>query len=324
MQTKIAKARNDWAIRQPTRILKQLKQVFPFLGLVAIILLFQMLSQGRLLSPNNLKAVLNEGFFIIIGSVGYAFLMSQGNLDFSIGLTMAMCSAVTAIVSYHNPFLAILAGMLTGAVIGAINGIVHVVFKVSSIIATLSMQFILSGVVVFVLGNGVMPAPLGILKWNTVQLKLTVLSVVVVAGFLLFNHTKFGKNCRAIGANAQAAFQTGVNVKLTKFIPFVMMGVLMGTLSFFSLIRTGTASNHTGGEMLMNVLNAVLLGGMPISGGASAKYRAVIVGSVTMAFLTNGMAMIGVDTYSRQLIKGLVFLVAIALSFERKNMVIIK
>ena len=109
-----------------------------------------------------------------------------------------------------------------------------------------------------------------------------------------------------------------------KFMPFVISGSLAGLLSFFSLIRTGTASTNTGSEMLMNVLNAVLLGGMPISGGANTKFRAVIIGSLTMTVLSNGMAMLGVDSYNRQLIKGIVFITAVALSADRRSTNIVK
>jgi ribose transport system permease protein len=148
--------------------------------------------------------------------------------------------------------------------------------------------------------------------------------VVLLIGFIVFNFTEFGKIGRAVGSCEETARLSGVNVILVKFIPFVIMGALVGMLSFFSLIRTGIASNHTGDDLLMDVLNAVLLGGMPISGGASTKYRAVIIGSLTMTILTNGMAMLGVDSFDRQLIKGIVFLLAIALSFDRHNVIVNK
>lgn len=303
---------------------KQIKGLIPFLGLAAVILFFQIVSEGRLLSLSNLKTVLNEGIFIMIGAIGYSFIMTQGNLDFSVGPNMAVSCSVIAIVAASNPLLGVILGVLTGTIIGALNGLLHVFGKISAFVATLAMQFILSGLVIILLNGGFVSAPLPMLEWNTVSLKLTVLTIIAVLGFLLFNYTKFGKNARAVGSNEQAAFLSGVNVKAVKMFPFIIMGFLVGVLSLFSLIRTGTASNQTGSDFLMNVLNAVLLGGMPITGGASARYRAAIVGSVTMAFFTNGMAMMGVDSYDRQLIKGLVFLITIALSFDRKNMPVIK
>jgi ribose transport system permease protein len=297
---------------------------FPFIGLILVLFFFQIASGGRLFTARNLRTVLNEGFFIMIGSIGYGFVMTQGNLDFSIGPNIALSAATAVLLSGFNPVLGIAAGILVSTLVGLTNGLLHVYFRINAFVTTLAVQFILSGFLIFILGGGNIPAPLYMVSWNTISLKLIVLCVILTLGFIVFNFTPFGKQGQAVGANTQAAWLSGVNVWLVKTIPFVIMGFLCGILGFFSLIRTGTASNHTGGDMLMNVLNAVLLGGLPITGGASAKYRAVIIGSLTMSFLTNGMAMLGMDSFDRQLIKGFIFLITIALSFDRKNMAVIK
>ena len=300
------------------------KSFIPALGLLLVILFFQISSGGRLLSPLNLKTLLNELFFIIIGATGYSFLISQGNLDFSIGSNIAVSCATGALMAQHSPLLALPAGIAMGALIGCLNGFVYAKLKVGSFIATLAMQFILSGVVVLLLNGSMLAAPLEMISWNKVSLKLSVMVLIVISGFILFSYTSFGKIGRAVGSCEEAARLSGVNITMIKFMPFVISGGLAGLLGFFSLIRTGTASSNTGSEMLMNVLNAVLLGGMPISGGAGTKFRAVLIGSLTMTILANGMAMLGVDTYNRQLIKGLVFITAIALSVDRQNINVIK
>jgi len=300
------------------------RKVFPVLGLVVVIIFFQIYTGGKVFTLKNMKAIINEGFFIMIGSVGYVFLLSQGSMDFSIGANMCVSCTAAALGAAINPLLAIPFGIGTGAIIGACNGFIHVKFKIGAFIATLAMQFILNGFVVILLNGGTLQPPLAMLKWNTMTLKFTTFLVIVILGYIVFEFTTYGKRCRAIGSCEEAARQTGVNYSVMKFLPFVVMGALAGLLGFFSLIRTGTASSHTGEELMMNVLNAALLGGIPISGGATSKYRAVVIGSLTMAFLTNGMTLMGVGTYDKQLIKGIVFLIAIAISFDRKNMTVIK
>lgn len=143
-------------------------------------------------------------------------------------------------------------------------------------------------------------------------------------GFLLFNYTAYGKQCRAIGSSREAAYQTGVRVRLIMFTAFVIMGGLSGLLGFFSLIRTGTASSTTGATFLTNAWNAVLLGGIPIEGGATTKFRGVIIGSLTMAVLANGMTIMGLDANVKQLVTGIIFILVIAISFNRKNLTVIK
>lgn len=302
----------------------KLKTIFPFFGLIGVIILFQFISDGRLLSPNNIKTLVNESFMIMIVAVGYAFLMSQGEIDFSVGSAMAVSCAAGALAAKVLPILSLPAGIFAGVLIGCLNGWLVVRLRIQSLVATLSTQFFLSGLVVLILDGGVFAAPLKMLKWNTLVLKLPVLFGILIIGYIIFEYTAFGKRGRAIGSCREAARQSGININLIRFIPFVITGGLVGLLSFFSLIRTGTASSQTGSELFMNVLTAVLLGGMPISGGASSKYRVVVIGSLTMAVLTNGMTMMGLGIYDRQLIKGAVFLIAIAVSFDRKNMKIIK
>jgi len=310
--------------KKPVFSIPDFRKIFPVLGLIAVIAFFQIYTGGKVFTVRNLKAVINEGFFIMIGSVGYVFLLSQGSMDFSIGANMCVSCAAAAMGSAISPVLAIPFGVGTGIIIGALNGFIHVKFKIGALIATLAMQFILNGFVVILLDGGTLQPPLNMLKWNTMTLKITTFLVIVIVGYIVFEYTPYGKRCRAIGSCEEVTKQTGVNYPLMKFIPFVIMGAIAGLLGFFSLIRTGTASSHTGSELMMNVLNAALLGGIPISGGATSKYRAVVIGGLTMAFLTNGMTLMGVGNYDKQLIRGIVFLLAIAISFDRKNMTVIK
>lgn len=298
--------------------------VFPFLGLAAVLIFFGLFSGGRLFSPQNLKAILNDGLYIIVGASGYAFLFAMGILDFSIGASMGVCCAAACIAAKANPWLAIPVSILTGMSISGILGLVHVKAHVDAFITTLAGQFILNGLVLIVLDNSVQQAPLGMLKWFTIPLKLSILAVCLAAGYLMFEHSVFGKTAKLIGSCPEAARQTGINVGRYKMAAFLLMGALVGLLGFVSLIRTGTASSKTGSTLMMNVLNAALLGGLPMSGGPTTKFRGVIVGSMTMAFLTSGMTIMGYNTTTQQIVKGLIFLIAISISFDRKNMRVIK
>lgn len=298
--------------------------IFPFLGLAAVLVFFQISSGGRLFTAQNLKAVLNDGLYIIVGATGYAFLFAMGILDFSIGANMAVCCAVSCLAAKINPWLSIPAAILTGALISAIFGLIHVKGNVDAFITTLAGQFILNGLVLIVLDNSVQMAPLDMLKWFTLPLKLIILAACVIVGYMIFEFGVFGKTCKLIGSCQEAARQTGIAVGKYKMAGFIIMGALAGLLGVVSLIRTGTASSKTGSTLMMNVLNAALLGGLPMSGGPTTKFRGVIVGSLTMAFLTSGMTVMGYSVNMQQVVKGLIFLIAIAISFDRKNIKVIK
>lgn len=298
--------------------------IFPFLGLIVVLVFFQISTGGKLFAGKNLSAVLNDGLYIIVGATGYAFLFAMGILDFSIGANMAVCCATACLAAQINPWLSIPVAILTGVVISGILGLIHVKAHVDAFITTLAGQFILNGLVLIVLDNSTQMAPLSMLKWFTLPLKLAILLGCVIIGYMIFEYGVFGKVGKLIGSCAEAARQTGINVDKYKMSAFLLMGFLVGLLGFVSLIRTGTASSKTGSSLMMNVLNAALLGGLPMSGGPTTKFRGVIIGSLTMAFLTSGMTIMGYSVNMQQVVKGLIFLVAISVSFDRKNMKVIK
>lgn len=301
-----------------------IKTIIPFLGLVVVLVLFEVLTQGKLFSGRNLKAILNDGIYILLGAIGYSFLFAQGMIDFSIGANVAVSCAVACIAANINPVLAFPAALFTGVIIGSCNGFIHAKIGIDSFITTLAMQFLLNGLVLVILDGSTLAAPLSMLKWFTTPLKLGTLALFVVVGYFMFEHSSYGKKCRAVGSCAEAVRQSGINVQSLKFISFAVMGCIAGLIAFFSLIRTGSATSNTGSPLLMNVLNAALLGGLPMSGGATAKFRGVIIGSLTIAFMTSGMTILGLSVVNQQLVKGAVFLIAIAVSFDRKNMKVIK
>lgn len=301
------------------------KSIIPYAGLLLVLVFFETISGGRLLAARNLRAIVNEGFMIIIGASGMIFCIAQGNLDFSMGAAMGISCCLAARAAAIHPLLAIPVAVAAGLVIGMANGYIHAWWGINSFIATLAMQFVLKGSVLLVLaGDGSIAAPLSMLTWDSFPLKLIVIVAVCVVAYVVFELTRLGKYSKALGSRLEAAEQSGVPVKAVKLSGFLICGGLAGFLAFFSLVRTGTASTGTGLNLEMNALNALLLGGMPLTGGASSKYRCVVVGSITMAILSNGMTMLGVDTYVQQLVRGIIFLAAVSATFDRKNMAVIK
>jgi ribose transport system permease protein len=311
-----------------SRILSYMKQInwkdiFPYLGFFTALIFFEAMT-GRIFTKTNFKALLGDGFYIMIGAVGYIFIIAQGNLDFSIGGTMAVCCATAALASSINPYLSAPAAILIGMLIGSINGFFVAVLKIDSFIATMAFNYVLKGCVVILLKGGVLEVPSFMLSWDSNAIKITTLLSVVFIGFIVFNYTTYGKHCRAVGSCQETAMQTGVNTKRTKFIAFVTMSCLAGLLGFFSLLRTGTASSQTGKEFLTNAWNAVLLGGVPVDGGSTTKFRGAIIGSMTMALLSDGMTLMGLSVYAKQFVRGVIFIIIIAISFNRKNLAVIK
>ena len=118
--------------------------------------------------------------------------------------------------------------------------------------------------------------------------------------------------------------ERGLAAQLVQYGSYVFTGLASGLVAFFFLIRSGAANIGTASNLEFNALQALMLGGVLITGGSSVKFRSAVIGSITMAALANGMTLWGVETLTQQLIKGFIFLIVIALTFERKSVEVIK
>ncbi len=302
---------------------RQKQNIIPLSALILVIVIFQIASEGKLLTERNLRAIINEGFFTIISAIGLSFVIAQGSLDFSLGGNLAVSCAVAVSVAFINPMLALPAGIVTGLVIGLVNGLVNSRLHVDSFITTLAMKLVLTGLVVVILASGSLGVPMEMLTWDSTETKLIVLVAAAIVGFIAFEYTKVGKWVKAVSAEP-AATQSGVPVATARMIGFMIAGGTIGFLAFFNILRTGSASSLTGTGFELDALIAVLLGGMPLTGGTNCRFKSAIIGGLTVTILANGMTMCGLSGEIQQLTRGIIFLLAVMLTFDRKNIPVIK
>lgn len=300
------------------------RSIIPFLGLIFIIVFFQITTGGRLLSPSNMKTFSNYAFGAIIPCCGGIFLMSQGNMDYSLAGNICVSAALGAMVSQTSIPLAIVVMIAASLIMGIINGVTCVFLGVNAFIATLGASFMYGGLASVLLGGGSVAANYDFKKLDTLGYKYGAITLAVIVAFIVFNYTAFGKHCRALGAKEEVAHQSGVNVKLERFIPFLISAFTCAVMASFTLARTCAATTSSGGNTQINTMLGLLLGGVPFSGGWNARFRSVIVGGLIMAVVDNGLFLLSLSTANQQLIKGFIFIVAVALSFDRENTAVIK
>ncbi len=316
------------AERQQNKVLEFLRQkkraIIPVAGLIVVVLFFHIVSGGKVIAPANFSTLFNETFTIMMVSCALIFVMAQGKMDMSIASTAAVAAAVGAYASEVSVYLVLPAALLTGALIGLLNGLIVTELRIDSFIATIAMSFIMKGAVELLLMDGVRAIPIRMMLLDTVELKLAVVVIFAIICFILFDYTAFGKQCRAIGSRAEVARQSGVKVKKIQYLSYVFTGAAAGAVAFFFLLRSGAANIGTASNLEFNALQALMLGGMVITGGSSVRFRSAIIGSITMAVFGNGMTLWGVETLTQQLIKGVIFLAVIALTFDRRSAETIK
>ena len=154
-------------------------------------------------------------------------------------------------------------------------------------------------------------------------LMLLILFIEVIIVSYLFNKTKLGKYAKAIGANPVVAKQSGINLIKYKIIAYVIMGICVVVASVFQMGYTGSASDSTGTGFEMNVMVALILGGMPLAGGMRSKVSCAVVGSLTYSLLDVGLPMIGIAVNQVYFIKSLLFIVVVLITCrkDRKSVV---
>ncbi len=296
-----------------------IKNIIPYLGLIIVIIPFTILSSGKLIAPNNIQLIFEQCIMIMISSTGVLFVMTMGGLDFSQGGILGITCIVAASAAKVNIPLSIVLTLAAGIGIGCANGLLHTRMRMPSFIVTICTMVILRGLTIFLTREEAIQVPFELYDYDTLWVKIPILAAVLVGAFFLFRYTKFGKACRAIGAGEKAAAYSGIHVNKVKVMAFALAGFFAAVAAYLTVIRVGTATANTGQLLETNVLIALVLGGLPVSGGARSKFSSVVIGAVLLAILTNGLVLIGVDTTTQQLIKGIVFLVVVAGTMDRKS-----
>ncbi len=307
------------------------KQLFSktvsFLGLVVLVILFAILTGGKLLAISNIELIVKQGFTLFIASLAAVFIMSTGNLDFSLGANVGICCAVCTLVAKAvSPAAGVLAAVVLGGLVGTVNGLVITKLKLPSFITCLCMMFILTAVTQTLCAEagGSISMPLSMRRWESLGL-YAVLGILYFAVMLvMFRYTKFGKYMKALGVSPEAARQSGVGVNKMMFLGYLLTGLAAGLAGFLTMLRTGGASTTTGQTMTTDVIIAVVFGGMSIAGGATSKISAALLGTLIVTTLNNGMVLAGYGGELQQLVKGTLFLLIIAVSTKRDANTIIK
>ena len=143
--------------------------------------------------------------------------------------------------------------------------------------------------------------------------------MLIGAGYFLFNYTGFGKSLKAIGGNTTAARISGIRVERCIFLAYAAIGFTLAVGGLFTVVRAGIADTAVGGGLNLNVMTAIVLGGFPLSGGANAKFHAPLVGALTVTILTNGLGLLGYANAVGYAIKGLLFIIVVALTYEKSK-----
>ena len=298
------------------------RTILPFAGLAAVIIILLIISGGGIFAAGNLNNILDQSYTVVLLSVGCTFLYSHGGFDLAVGGIYGLSMMVSGMIFLSGSmsiWVALPLCIVISLVCYLIMGVVTVKLNLPAFITSLCMQFICRGIVTTISkGNINLPAEFS--AGDNWVIKIIVLLVLLAGAYLLLHRTAFGKNNRAIGENPVAARQSGINIDKVRLLAYVVAAVLVGVAGFFSMCSARTVATLAGSGFEMDVIVAIVLGGMSLNGGMDSSVRAPIIGTLIVKLLENGLVIIGVSSTWSDFVIGAVFLVVILFNYKRNKL----
>ncbi|GGO86350.1 ribose ABC transporter permease [Marinobacterium nitratireducens] len=292
------------------------QHIWVFLGLS--LLLFS-LASPYFLTLNNMSNLLTQAAFIGLLAIGMTLVMINGEIDLSVGATLALaCALAVGLQSSIGVWPAIFVALCSGAVMGLINGTLLALSGMHSFIITLGALIGIRGIVFIYTGeSALMVEDFSYTEIVEVYLGPVSLTALIFLGFAAFFQwmltcTKHGREAFAVGDNAKSAHEAGIRVKRHKVINFVLCGTLAAIAGVLLSMRLGTAEPNAGKIWELWAIIAVVLGGTRLQGGWGSVWKTV-GGVLTLAVLRNGLSLLNTPNYIELMVMGAVLVLALVI-----------
>lgn len=295
-----------------------LSQFAIYIALLALIIVFSFTAKG-FLTVNNMFNILRQVSVHGIAAVGMTFVILTGGIDISVGAVMGLSGicAATLMVNGIHPVLASILACVVGLVIGVINGVFVYEVQIPPMIVTLSTLSIARGLA-FIISGGLpvsrFPKSFSALGQGYVgPIPVPVITMVIcfAIGWVILEKLNFGRYVYGVGSNPEAARLSGTNVRQVIYSVYIISGVLAAFAGIVLLSRVNSGQPNAGDTYEMDIITAVVMGGVSTSGG-EGKIINVVIGLLFMGVLLNGMMILNVPDYYQRLVKGFVLLLAIS------------
>ncbi|MBU9746808.1 ABC transporter permease [Lachnospiraceae bacterium ASD3451] len=283
---------------------------------------------GIFLTSANMINILRQISRIAILAVAMAFTIISGGIDLSIGRLVGMSAIIGAFLISESglglPPAVGLAGMvLAGSACGLVNGLLITRLGIPPFIATLGMSNVSYGIALMI-SRGM---PIRVEKtWITffgggklgnIPFSILIMLLIILLGFFISKYTVYGRNIYITGNSEKAAKLSGINVKTTRIIPYVMNGLLAAIVGLILLGQMSTADAGYGDGNELDAIAAAVIGGISMSGG-EGNIGGIIVGAAIMGVLNNAFTLLRVPAYWQTFCLGIVIICSVALDCARK------
>ncbi|RIP33428.1 ribose ABC transporter permease [Staphylococcus gallinarum] len=305
--------------------LSYLEKIIPFIGLILLVIIISILNSA-FLEPSNLFNLLRQVSINGLIAFGMTFVILTGGIDLSVGSTLALSSALVAIlmVSGVDGIIAILIGCIFGAILGAINGLLITLGKMAPFIATLATMTVFRGATLVITDGNPITNLNGSYAFQLfgrgyflgIPVPAVTMFITFIILYVILHKTIFGRQTYAMGGNEKAAFISGIKVNKLKVCIYGLAGLMSALAGAILTSRLNSAQPTAGMSYELDAIAAVVLGGTSLTGG-KGRIVGTMIGVLIIGVLNNGLNLLGVSSFYQQVVKGVVIIIAVLI--DRKN-----
>jgi ribose transport system permease protein len=307
----------------------RLQTIFLIAALVILPVLFTSLNP-QYLSLGNIDSMMRQTAVLLLVVAAGTGPILMGSIDLSTGAMVSLCAVCAALVAQSAGQFAMWVVVLLGLLVGLVNGAIVAYIKLPSFLVTLGTSFAFGGIALLLTGGFPVQLPTGPLSaafrqsvFGIVPVPLVIALVVWAVLIVFLRRTATGRFIYAIGGNERAASILGLNVRRVKMLTFGVGGLCCAVAGILVLFSTTAATPDIGNAFLLPSIAAIVMGGTPLSGGQGGAGRGLI-GTLILVELTNGMLIIGLPPAAQQIVQGLVVILAVLLTFDRRRVQVVK
>lgn len=297
--------------------------------LVVVLLVFSLLMAWRsdfFITGKNIKNILEASTFRLILALGMNLVIVSGAIDLSAGSIVSLSGILMALsLRAELPVvLAVLIGICSGALLGAINGTLIHISGINSFIITLATSSVYRGsALILTRGNTISQFPsaflfLGRSDVNKINPPLVIAVVLYIIAFPLVHRTKWGQYVQALGGNQEALRRSGVGCGIYRISAFILMGICAALTAVITIARLNSAEANAGIGMELDAITAVVMGGTLMSGG-KLSLSGTGIAVLILGAIRNGLTIISVSSFYQQFIIGLILLASVLFSEIREK-----
>ncbi len=301
-----------------SRSAKAIRQLSVLGFLLLLVLVFTVLADG-FLTFSNVRNIALQTSMIAIVAIGMSFVIFTAGIDLSVGSVMALSGALAAGVAVNfglDTYLSIGVGLIIGVVIGALNGLLIVKGGIPPFVATLSMLAVARGLtLVYTEGRPIAGLDERFIYFGSEQLlgipvPVIIMIVIAVIAHLVTRYTPFGLHVYSTGGNEETTRLAGISPDRIKMAVYMISGFLAALGGILLTARLWSAQPNAALGWELDAIAAPVLGGTSLFGGVGS-IGGTVIGAFIIGVLSNGLNLMGVPSYHQQVIKGLVFILAV-------------